>query len=66
MSTLTSDLHPGDRFSRDDTVVTVLRESEPCTDRFGRTMVRYWCRRSDTDAEGWMIYGPDAAPLDLL
>lgn len=53
-------LQRGDRFTRslsDDTVITVLRDSEPCTDLFGRVMFRYWCSRKDTGAQGWMVFG---------
>jgi hypothetical protein len=47
------------------TTITVLREPEPCEDLFGRTMIRFWARRADTGAEGWMTYGP-AAHIDRL
>lgn len=61
------DLTPGDviRVNRytaaegdTSTTVEILRPQEPWTDRFGRAMFRYWARRHDTGAEGWMSYGP--------
>ena len=39
---------------------TILRDRAPYRDRFGREMFRYWARREDTGAEGWMTYGPGA------
>lgn len=53
-----ADLRPGDQFLSLGTPVTVLRDQEPWTDLFGRDMLRYWCRREDTGAEGWMYLGP--------
>jgi hypothetical protein len=53
-------LQPCDQFTvslSDDTVITVLRDSEPCIDLFGRVMFRFWCVREDTGAEGWMMFG---------
>lgn len=45
--------HLGDR-----PVVTVLRWAEWEQDLFGRWIMRFWARRSDTLAEGYMTYGP--------
>lgn len=53
-----ADLKPGDVFDYRGVTVTVLRAREPYRDRFGRDMYRYWCRRGDTNAEGWMEFGP--------
>jgi hypothetical protein len=62
-----ADMEPGDRFlylHRDVTiVVVVLRERDECTDRFGRAQWRYWCRREDSGAEGFMRFGPGARLL---
>lgn len=38
--------------------VVVLGSSKTWTDVFGRTMLKYWCKRTDTGEEGWMLYGP--------
>ncbi len=51
-------LKPGDVFYNDDVAVTVLRPSEPCSDRFGQSLFRFWCTRADTNAEGWCTFGP--------
>ncbi|MFY1620082.1 hypothetical protein [Micromonospora sp. WMMD736] len=65
-----SALKPGDRYIRtayntetgddEDVIVTVLGEQQPCSDIFGRDMIRYWATRADTGAEGWVIFGPHA------
>jgi hypothetical protein len=52
-------MKPGDTYSDHGTTVTVLREQESCTDRFGQPMLRYWARRADTGAEGWVTFGPE-------
>lgn len=53
------DLQPGDVIAGPNGAeVTILRERESWQDRFGRDMFRYWARRADTGAEGWMPYGP--------
>lgn len=57
---LARDLDMGDEFARDGIVVTVLRGPEPTKDLFGRDMIRVWCRREDTGAEGWVMFGRDA------
>lgn len=59
------DLRPGDRFDREGTAVTVMREGEPWRDRFGLSLVRFWCSRSDTGAEGWVAFGPSAIELEV-
>ncbi len=56
-------LQVGDRFAYQGTVVEVLRPATTATDRFGRPMLEYWCRRADTGAEGVMWFGPGAKPL---
>lgn len=38
--------------------VTVLRWAVWEPDRFGRYMMRFWARRTDTGEEGFMTYGP--------
>jgi hypothetical protein len=56
-----STLKPGDRIHvpyEANVDVTILREAEPCRDRFGRELQRFWSRREDTGAEGFMSYGP--------
>lgn len=45
--------------------VEILRDAEPTKDRFNRDMVRFWARRTDTDAEGWITFGPDATVEQL-
>lgn len=52
-------LKPGDVITGPgNTEVTILRDREPWQDMFGQQLFRYWARRSDTHAEGWMTYGP--------
>ena len=55
-------LAPGDVFTQwvaDAAVeVTVVSGPTPHTDRFGRDMVKYTASRSDTGAQGYIIYGP--------
>jgi hypothetical protein len=59
---LAEDLTPGDVFlGPGDVHVTVLRDKAldvarngPLT---GQACIRYWCRREDTGAEGYMTYG---------
>lgn len=41
-------------------VVEILRDREDYTDIFGRVLGKWWARRSDTGAEGYVIYGPGA------
>lgn len=37
----------------------VLRDPEPYTDPFGRTLQAFWCRADDeTRREGWVPFGP--------
>lgn len=44
--------------------VTILRWAVWEPDRFGRYMMRFWSRRHDTGAEGFMSYGPGGiAPI---
>jgi hypothetical protein len=52
-----TNLGVGDVFYRNNVAVTVLRASEPCTDRFGQPLFRFWCSRADTGAEGWVTFG---------
>ena len=53
-----SDLVPGDRIlGPGDVPVTILDHPEDGTDLFGRNMIRYWARREDTGAEGFMSFG---------
>jgi hypothetical protein len=62
-------LKPGDRITgyRGDVVVTVLGEKEPHTDRFGRSgLFKYWARREDTGAEGYITFGHGAIPVVRL
>lgn len=40
--------------------VTILGEAEPWKDLFGRDMIKFWASRSDTKAEGWYSFGPQA------
>jgi hypothetical protein len=52
-------LKPGDRYAGPGGVpVEIARERQPWTDRFGRDMYKYWARRTDTGAEGWVLFGP--------
>jgi len=51
------DLAVGDTFTHDGVTVTVLKDSEPCSDRFGQDLFRYWCRREDSGCEGWCTFG---------
>lgn len=55
-------LKPGDTiehiYSTPPVRVVVLRPSEMGSDRFGRPLQRFWCRREDTGDEGFMSYGP--------
>ena len=58
-------LMPGDRIYAplEDATVRVMRAGESCRDRFGRDMIRYWCRAESGDRkghEGFMTYGPGA------
>jgi len=62
MSRPASSLIVGDTFRHRDVMVTVLEVGVPCRDRFGRDMIRLWCRREDTGAEGWIVFGPDRGP----
>lgn len=56
-------LVPGDRYTYNGTVVEILRDREPHRDRFERDQIKYWARREDTNAEGWVIFGFGAVPL---
>ena len=61
-----SDLRPGSRlwYPYERVEVEILRDVEPGTDQFGRPLLRYWARRVDTGAEGYMDYGEGAeAPI---
>lgn len=49
---LTSDHWPSD--------VEILRSAETWRDTFGRDMLRYWGKRLDTAAEGYVFFGPSA------
>lgn len=60
-------LRPGDRvegspYTDPGVVVTILREGEQTTETVpalaGRPVLRYWGRREDTGAEGYLSYGP--------
>jgi hypothetical protein len=62
---LAAEAVPGYTYATCGTTITVVGEPEPCEDLFGRTMTRFWARRADTGAEGWMTYGP-AAHIDQL
>lgn len=53
-------LRVGDRILYSGAPCTILRDFEPCKDLFGREMHRYWSQRHDTDAEGWLMFGPGA------
>lgn len=52
------DLKPGVRFKYRGAEVEVLKPKEKTKDRFGREMDSWWCRRSDTGTEGYVILGP--------
>ncbi len=56
-------LRVGDAFAYLGTTVTVLREREPHRDQFGQDQFKYWAKRGDTGAEGYMIFGFGAAAL---
>lgn len=45
------------------TTVTVLRDQEPATDIFNQQLFKFWCRREDTGAEGYMTFGPAGVVL---
>lgn len=58
-------LRAGDMFMSRGVMVTVLRDQEPWTDRFGQKLFRFWCKRADSGAEGWMTFGPNGVvPCD--
>lgn len=63
-------LAPGDRIHVElegGVAVTVLRDGVQSVESFGpiagRPCLRYWCRREDTGAEGFMTYGPGGVAL---
>lgn len=56
-----AELVPGDVFVMQGVRVTVLANSQPWTDLFGRTLFAYQCRREDTGAEGLVPFGPTGA-----
>jgi hypothetical protein len=69
------DLRPGDRVegapcTDPGVVVTILREGEQTTETVpalaGRPVLRYWGRREDTGAEGFLSYGPGARVLRVV
>lgn len=53
-----ADLMPGDVFTRQGTLVKVIGEKEPCTDRFGQSLFRFMCERLDTHEQGYCTFGP--------
>lgn len=60
--TLAEDIRPGDTivypYEHPPVRVVVLRDAIKEPDHFGRPLMRFWCRREDTGAEGYMSYGP--------
>jgi len=61
-------LRPGDVILASERVpVTVLRDAVEAVETVwplaGRPCLRYWCRREDTGAEGFMTYGPGGAAV---
>jgi hypothetical protein len=55
-------LRPNDVIVRDDVLVTILRHGEAGVETVfplaGRDCWRYWARREDTGAEGYVTFGP--------
>lgn len=45
--------------------IEVLRDRETRPDFFGRPMSNWWCRRLDTDSEGYITFGPQLEALPL-
>lgn len=43
-------------------VVAILGEREAHTHHLLGEQFRFWARRSDTGAEGWVVFGPGAKP----
>lgn len=54
----------GDRFRYCGTEVEVIGEPSDCRDRFGRPLRQIRGRRSDTGAEGSMMFGPGGVFAD--
>lgn len=54
------DLLPEARFLYRDTEVVTLKTPEKWQDQFGQSLLRLWARRTDTNAEGWVTFGPNA------
>lgn len=66
-----TELRAGDRFDyafegEPSLWVTVLRNHEWQTDRFGRPVLAFWCRREDTGAEGYVTFGPEGVVRERL
>jgi hypothetical protein len=40
-----------------DISIVIVRGAEECLDIFGRTEMRSWARREDTDQEGYIFFG---------
>lgn len=55
-----TDIRVGDRIAYEGRPrAIVLREAEPYTDPFGRTLSAFWCRSEDDfPHEGWVPFGP--------
>ena len=75
MTTMTptsaADLKPGDTYTHpgadtdEPITVTIISQQMPATDFFGRSgHFRYWAKRSDTDKQGYVTFGPGGAVLD--
>lgn len=66
-----SDLRIGDQFSvpygTDGSMVTVevVGEIEKTSDMFGQPLVKFLATRSDTGAQGYMLYGAGTLPGTL-
>jgi hypothetical protein len=70
-----ANLRPGDRIegspcTHPGVMVTILRDGEQTTETVwpltGRPVLRYWGRREDTGAEGFMSYGTGARVLRVV
>lgn len=55
-----TDIRPGDTIAYEGRPhARVMRNPEPYTDPFGRTLQAFWCQADDdTHREGWVPFGP--------
>lgn len=61
MTTRAEQLKPGDTivygYGPQPVHLVIIEPAVTEPDRFGRPLMRFWCRRADTGEEGYMSYG---------